>query len=444
MPSSHIVDTVVCDERQLTNDAFGHCINSTQCFSPDGSKIVYDTRNEDSGLAANGQIRMIDIGTGEDVLLYATSNQSGYGPGVGAATFAPDGKLVLFLGGIQNASKENPYSFTRRTGIGIALDKPGVPVWMDARDIRPPFTPGALRGGTHAHTWSGDGQMISFTYNDHILAEAAKTNSAVIDTRTIGIMFPRKVAVKEADDIENKNGNYYSVLIATVSKGPKPGSDEISKAFDECWIGTNGYLKSDGTWQKKAIAFQGHVVDSNGNMITSIFVADIPENLQNNIAGLLPGTIVSLPAIPPGIVQRRITGDGIYVSPVPRHWLRSTPDGSLIGYLSSDGKGIIQLWGVSPNGGTPKQLTFLSSSVSGPFNFSPDGKHVAYISAGTINITRLMDGKTFIATSRQADDDLIGAVVWSPNGNELAYNRYVSDDRGRFLQIFIVNFSDML
>src|SRR5690606_28526939 len=192
----------------------------------------------------------------------------------GAATFAPDGKRVLFLGGIQNASKENPYSFTRRTGISIELDRPGIPVWMDARDIRPPFTPGALRGGTHAHAWSHDGEMISFTYNDHILAMQAQTNADVHDTRTVGIMFPKTVIVKDADNVENKNGNWYSVLVTDVKKNPVPGSDEISRAFDECWIGVEGYNRPDGSRQEKAIAFQGHVVDESGDIKTSVFVVD--------------------------------------------------------------------------------------------------------------------------------------------------------------------------
>ena len=45
----------------------------------------------------------------------------------------------------------------------------GVPIFIDARDVTAPFTPGALRGGTHAHAWSGDGKWISFTYQDAAL-----------------------------------------------------------------------------------------------------------------------------------------------------------------------------------------------------------------------------------------------------------------------------------
>src|SRR5215468_6675911 len=78
-------------ERQLTHDNAGHCINSTQCFSPDGNWIVYDSRNDDSQLAANGEIHMVNTETGKDVFLYKTLNQTQYGPGVGAATFSPEG-----------------------------------------------------------------------------------------------------------------------------------------------------------------------------------------------------------------------------------------------------------------------------------------------------------------------------------------------------------------
>lgn len=442
MPSSRIVDPIACEQRQLTSDASGHCINSTQCFSPDGSKIVYDTRNEDSKLAANGQIRMIDVHTGEDVLLYQTTNQSEYGPGVGAATFSPGGKYVLFLGGIQNASKDNPYSFTRRTGIAVAIGHPGTAIGMDARDMQPPYTRGALRGGTHAHSWSGDGQMISFTYNDHVLAEAARTHPAVIDTRTVGILFPQAVTVPHADGIENKNGEWFAALITRVTQQPQPGSDEISKAFDECWIGTNGYSKADGSRQHKAIAFQGHVVTKEGETKTSIFVADIPADMSIMTRDLSPGTGTELPAVPSGITQRRITGDEIYVSPTPRHWLRSTPDGSLVGFLAADASGIIQLWGVSPNGGAVRQLTYLSSSITGPFNFSYDGKYAACMAGGIVYVTRLSDSKSFAVTSPRENVELTGAVVWSPAGHTLAVNGYVQDEVGKFLQVFLVRFRD--
>lgn len=423
-------------EIQLTQNNSGHCINSAQCFSPDGQWIVYDTRNKDAQLAANGEIRMINTGTREDVLLYQTSHQTIHGPGVGAATFSPDGKKVLFLGGIQNADEARPYSFTRRTGIAVVVAHPQKPVWMDARDIVPPFTPGALRGGTHAHTWSGDGRWISCTYNDHILSEQAKTDSGIIDTRTVAVMFPRPVQVKDADDCENKNGEMYAVLVSRVVKQPTPGSDEISRAFDECWIGENGYLKPDAVRQYRAIAFQGELVDAAGNKKTEIFVTDIPDPLlidYNDAA--YAGTTKLLPAVPPSIQQRRISFTEKGLAASPRHWLRSTPDGSLIGFLAADTTGIVQLWGISPNGGKPLQLTRLQQSVEGPFNFSPDGKWVAFVAGGEVQVTRLADGKTRqLTTTGEHCSPVTGAVNWSPAGDTLCYNRYVDG----FLQIFLL------
>jgi WD40 repeat protein len=428
-------------ETQITTDDRGHCLNSTQCFSPDGNTVVYDTRNEDAKLAANGQIRMLNLETGEDVLLYETQHQTEYGPGVGAATFSPDGNSVLFLGGIQNASADNPYSFTRRTGIGITLNNPGFPIWMDARNIQPPFTPGALRGGTHAHSWSGDGEYISFTYNDHILAEASKSGKDVIDTRTVGVMFPKKVLVPAADNIENKNGEYFSVLISRVVKQPTPGTDQISKAFDDCWIGKNGYLRPDGARQQHAIAFQGHTCTVDGSAITAIYVVDIPADLPDHVDTISAGTMTDLPEIPQPIRQRRITGDEVNVSASPRHWLRSTPDGALIGFLAADENDIIQLWGISPNGGPVKQLSFLPVSIEGPFNFSPDGKYAGYLAGGNVYITRIEDGISNALTSLKPNIERVGPVIWSPDKYILAYNAYVENESGRFLQIFTLTVS---
>lgn len=431
-------DTHDSKEIQLTTGRSGHCLNSTQCFSPDGKMIVYDGRNDDSLLAANGEVYLLDLTTGQEKLIYRTEHQSAFGPGAGAATFSPDGTMVLFLGGIQNCNKERPYSFTRRTGIGVELKRPMIPAWMDARDITPPFTPGALRGGTHAHTWSGDGKWISFTYNDHILAEASARGEQVTDTRTVGIMFPGKVKVKNADGVEEKDGRMHAVLVSRVVQCPKPGSDEVAKAFDECWIGLNGYKKTDGDWQKRAIAFQGHLVDKDGKLKTEIFVADIPENLPE-LAVRFPsaGTPSTLPEIPPGIVQRRISFSKKGVSSIPRHWLRSVPDGSLIGFLAEDEQGIVQLWGISPNGGKLRQLTFLPTSISSPFNFSPDGKWVAYMSDERVFITRLSDAKTLELTKKRKEK-LAGAVVWSPQGDAVIYNRYTSEGDDVLLQVFMV------
>jgi len=243
---------------QITHDAGGHTINNTQCFSPDDQWIVYDTRNNDSQISATGFISMVNTHTAEGKELYHTQNQTSYGPGVGAATFSPTRNRVLFIHGIRNSNNNNPYGFTRRTGVAIDIADPFHPIFMDARNIISPFTPGALRGGTHAHTWSGDGEWISFTYNDFIIEQASKKDSSLGDLRVVAVMNTiHPVAVPDTSNEENNNGSMFSVVVTKVTDHPKWGSDEIDKAFDEGWIGSQGYRKKDGSWQHRAIAFQG-------------------------------------------------------------------------------------------------------------------------------------------------------------------------------------------
>src|SRR5690606_36965918 len=142
----------------------------------------------------------------------------------------------------------------------------------DARDITPPFTTGALRGGTHAHNWSADGKWISFTYNDFVISQLEKIDSSVKDLRTVGAMVPgHPVHVPYDASKENNSGEMFSVVVAKVTQHPQPGSDEIDKAFDEGWIGVKGYQKSDGSWQRRAIAFQGEVTNSDGTKKAEVF-----------------------------------------------------------------------------------------------------------------------------------------------------------------------------
>lgn len=427
---------------QLTRDNSGHTIHNTQCFSPDGQWIVFDTRNNDALIQSTGSISMVNAHTGEIRELYHTKHQTIYGPGVGAATFSPTDNRVIFIHGIRNADKNNPYGFTRRTGVAVDIAKPLHPVFMDARDITPPFTPGALRGGTHAHNWSGDGKWISFTYNDFIISQLEKNDSSLKDLRTVGVMIPGHI-VYVSDDAspENNSGDMFSVVVAKVTENPQPGSDEIDKAFDEGWIGVEGYRKSDGSWQRRALAFQGEVVNADGTKKAEVFVADLPDDLTKANPGQpLEGTNSSRLNVPAGVTQRRITHsvNGIQG---PRHWLRCTPDGNLIAFLSKDKNGVIQVFGISPNGGKITQLTSNHYSVQGPFSISPDGKHLAYLADNTVFITDIKTGESKRLTPRYSDEEPVGgSVVWSNDGSMLAFNKYVKDDKTDelFLQIFLI------
>lgn len=426
-------------ETQLTHDRYGHFLNSTQVFSPDNQWIVYDTRNDDGGIGVTGSIEMVNAVTGKIQPLYRTQNQTQDGPGVGAVTFSPVDHTVLFIHGIRNANADRPYGFARRTGVAIHTDKPFEPVFFDARNITPPFTPGALRGGTHAHTWSGDGQWISCTYNDYLMEQLSKTDSAVKDLRTIAIMVPGKVTVPDDGTLENNNGEKFSAVVATVTENPKPGSDEIDKAFDECWIGSQGYQKADGSRQLRAIAFQGNVRNEKNETIAEVFVADIPEDITTPTpGGRLEGTDHTRPDVPAGVVQRRITHTQHGVKG-PRHWLRSTSDGTLILFLAKDSAGITQVFGVSPNGGSITQISFNAFPVQGPINISPDNKYVSYIADHSVFITGIQTHEserlTPADTSKSAP---FGAAIWSNDGKTLAFNRRIEEEGKSYIQIFLL------
>lgn len=429
-------------EIQITTDASGHCLNSTQCFSPNDQWIVYDGRNDDTQIGSTAAISMVNTSSGEIKQLYKTSNQTEYGPGVGAATFSPVANRVLFIHGIRNASEQNPYSITRRTGVAVDVESPGVPIFLDARNVLDPFTNGALRGGTHAHTWSGDGKWISFTYNDYVVEQAAKTDSGIKDLRTIGIMIPGRNVIVPENGMENNDGEMFSIVVAPVTENPAPGSDEIEKAFDETWIGKDGYRKSDGSWQKRAIAYQGNLRDDNGQLRTEIFVVDIPDDiLENAESTAFIATSDRRLSAPPGLAHRRITYTRKGLTDKPRHWLRSDSAGTRIAFLAEDEKGFMQLFTISPNGGNPSQLTDFDFSIQGPFNFSPDGQQIAYVADNSVFMTGVNSLKTTRITERAHDTSRpVGAANWSNNGQMLCYNKYIESDEGRFLQIVLIKF----
>lgn len=430
-------DSRTMKETQLTFGKYGHTLNASQVYSPDGTWVIYDTRNDDTHISRTQSIEMVNITSGEIRVIYQTSRQSLHGPGVGAAAVHPIDDKLIYIHGLENCSEELPYGFTRRFGAISNLHTRTGYVHAEARAVTK-LVPGALRGGTHAHTWSGDGNRISFTYNDYLIEGLEKkTNGKIKDLRTIGVMVPGQVNVPDADD-ESFPGTYFSAVTATVAENPKTGSDDIDRAFDECWIGTNGYRRKDGTLQRYAVAFQGNVRDVNNHSMTEVYVADIPEDITHGVAGYpVEGTDESRPNVPSGVTQRRITFTAGQKYPGvqgPRCRLRSSPDGSLIYFPMKDDNGVIQVFNVNVQGGEIMQVTRFSHSIEGQFNLSPDGSRMSCPSGHRIRIVDLQDG-TDNAIS-EADTSLVGGALWSPDGQALVYNRYVPDGDEKYLQIF--------
>lgn len=431
-------------EYQLTTGNEGHFLHNTEVFSPDDEWIVYDTRNIDSQIARNCCIKMVNVKSREIRLLYKTKHQTKYGPGVAAATFDPVKNEVLFIHGLSNCDSANPYSETRRTGVAVQIDHPEVPIFMDARNVYPPFTPGALRGGTHAHTWSGDGKWISFTYNDAIMAQLAKNDKNKKDMRMVGVMAPYgPVKVKEFPSGENNNGIMFTTIVTQVTGNPKPGSDEIEKAHGDGWVGKEGYVRKDGKRQKRAIAFLGDTRDSADNLLTEVYIVNVPENITSALPGeSLAGTKYSRPMPPKGTKQKRLTYTADRKFPGiqgPRFWMRSTPDGSRLFFLMKDDHGVVQFYAISPNGGVINQITHNSFSVSTTFNVSPDGKFLAYGSGNNIYVTEITTGITKEITNDAPDKySRVSNVNWSNNGTMIAFNRKVPSGNNAYYQIFLL------
>ncbi|MBN1422699.1 MAG: DUF3748 domain-containing protein [Planctomycetes bacterium] len=434
-------------ERQVTRGAGGRILTNTGVWSPDSEWIAYDTRSDPAGETFDGEtIEMVRARTGEVRVLYRAAR----GAHCGVVTFHPRLWQVVFIHGPEDPAPDWSYCAWHRRGVIVdvprdAGEAPGVRACrnLDARDVTPPFTPGALRGGTHVHVWDGAGEWVSFTYEDHVLAQGADPSPRRDrNQRNVGVSVPgRPVRVKE-DHPRNHDGGSFTVLVTRTAPAPRLGSDEILRAFEEGWVGADGYVRPDGTRQRRALAFQGQVVTAQGGTISEVFIADLPEDVTVPGAGPLEGTEDRMPVPPKGTVQRRLTDTSGRRFPGiqgPRHWLRSSPDGGRIAFLMKDDAGIVQLWTVSPNGGPPRQLTHNPWPIASAFTWSPDGRRIAHAADGSVCITDAMTGETTRLTARAAGEDAPRpeACVFSPDGRKIAYIRRIEDGAGRSNQIFV-------
>jgi hypothetical protein len=387
-------------------------LTNSGVWSPDGDRIVYDVRGGCDGSVFDGnRIETVDVRTGDVRVLY----ESTHGACSGVATFSPVTDTVVFILGPENPTQDWQYGFHRRRGVMVNESNPGVAIDLDARNLMRPFTAGALRGGTHLHLFSPDGRLVSFTYHDLLLP-------AREDHRNVGVsVLGRSVVVPRSHE-RNHDGSAFSVLVTRTTSDPKPGSDDIMRACEEAWVGISG----------KGIAFQGEVITKKGKRISEVFVVDLPEDLTVAGNGPLEGTDDERPAPPRGTVQRRLTFTEHGLSG-PRHWPRSSPDGSRIGFLVRDVQGVVQFWTVSPAGGKPVQITRGTAGVESAFSWGPDGRSVAMVMGGRISIVDVMDGHRREIGPEGAFPLRPEACVFSPSGNHVAYMRVVEGNN----QIFV-------
>lgn len=430
-------------ERQLTTAPHGHILTNAAVWSPDGAWLVYDVRSDAAGSRFDGtRIERVEVATGRVEVLH----ESLRGACCGVATTSPVDDRVVFILGPEDPTPDWTYGPARRQGVVVHCGRPGEALPLDARDLAAPFTPGALRGGSHVHQFSPDGRLVSFTYEDALL-DALPPGSGERNLRAVGVSVAgRAVAVPPAHP-RNHSGSAWSVLVTGLADAPAPGSDQIGRACEEAWIGAAGYRRADGSRQRRALVFQGTVVAADGRAVVELFVVDLPDDdapqgaLDRPGAGPLCGTERTRPRPPAGVVQRRLTVTTDRVHPGlqgPRHWPRSNPDGTRIAFLSRDDRGIVQLSTVGPQGGAPRAVTSGGASVDSAFTWTPDGTRIACVIDGRVCLVDARDGAVEPLTARDAGPGpRPEACVVSPDGRRVAFVRPVGSAHGTFNQVFV-------
>lgn len=423
--------------RQLTSAPNNHDMDNNLNFSPDSRWLCYDTRAVEGGIANTQTIEKADIKSGAIKYLYNVKNfVLNQGPGVGAVSYFPGKDNLIFIHGPETTKNLN-YTQTRRYGAIISDDGSSKIIVADARDVRIPFTPGALRGGTHRHEPGGpNGNWIGFTYNDQIMKEYGRSIGQNLDLRTVGVTkLGQPVTVENDASGECWSGAGFSVLVVKVVPQPRPGSNEISRAYGDGWVGKIGYLKKDGTRQL-ARGFIGEL--ANGH--TEVFIVDIPADITlPGPDGPLAGTATTRPMPPRGTVQRRLTttkfgcqGD-----------VRSHPNGSYLCYRALDTLKIWQLFLISPHGGEPIQLTTELQDIQSTGRWHPVGDWIFYVTKNSIKVVRSNSerpdfGKAIPLT--EPFETVPEKLVVAPNGEVIGYNRKIDN----YLQIFTLELQEKI
>jgi hypothetical protein len=366
-------------ERHLTTGP--RILTHANVWSPCGQWIVYDNRSDAAGTNFDGtSIERVHLETGRIETLYTSQNQAH----CGVASYFPDEDKILFILGPEHPTVEWSYGPAQRQGVIVDVRQPGVAIPLDARDLVPPFTSGALAGGSHVHIKHPTLPLVSFTYDDHLFPTRQ---------RTVAVAELGKPVTVPKSHARNHDGSAYSTIVTHTVEQPTPGSDEISRACEEAWIGTSSSL-----------AFQGDVRTEAGETHREVFRMDLVSGQQTRLTRTEHHRY-------PGIAG-------------PRHWLKSSPKGDKIGFLKRDDAGIVQFWTVSPDGGEAVQVSHLPCDVASAFSWHPSCAFVAFHAAESVCVLDVATGQVRSITT--ASPGLRPeACVFSPDGTRIAYVRLV-------------------
>lgn len=424
-------------EWQLTFSPINKALDNNDNFSKDGRFLVYDTRETlGSGIGNSTSIMKVSVTTGLENFVYAPVDVilgSNAAPGLGAASFSPVADEAIFIHGplVKEVGARGYYGTTNRLGGIAKADGDGEIRFADCRDVtNATTTPGAHRGGTHRHEYSADGKRIGFTYDDYLYTQNA---------RTIGVMIPHAKAPCGV--------SHWTALLVAVTPAATAKAGDIIRAADDSWIGASGLMRG----------FIGQVKQEDGTTMSSLFVADIPADIDITTSD--SGTLTT-PMMPPkGVTIRRLTNTtaaGI---------VRGSLDGTRIGYYATASDGTRQVFLINSQGSDkdanpemrPVQATTLEKGASGGLRWHPSGNSIAVISDNGIAAICVQPGPLFgkatWLTSHGPSVIAADALVWSRDGRRLAFNRRVPtyDTNGNlvkdaknndFRQIFLVDFPD--
>lgn len=428
-------DNLLYKETRITNERRSHQLTNINVWTPDSQWLAYDVRPNGSSFTGL-TIEKIHVVSGRKCEIY----RANHGAHVGVVTVSAENPpRYAFIYGPEFPDEQWQYDFHHRRGVYVKDNELGVPHAIDAMCITPPYIAGALRGGTHVHVFSPDGKWLSFTYNDHVMHE----KNIQLDQRNVAVAVPVKgVSIEPKGHPREYNGDYFCCVVSQTVASPIFGSDDISRAYEEGWIGQKGYVTKDGHWQDRAIAFIGDTHGLNGEIIPEVYLVDLPKNVEDfMLAGEFPleGTQSRMPYPPKDVHQRRLTytHDRQYpgLSKQPRHWLRSSPDGSSIACLIKDDDGIVQLWLVNTCTGFLKQITNGSMPIQSAFSWDSQGQHICFVCDNSVMRCNVMTGQSQRLTDRSDIAPVADAIVFSPDDRLIAFMR---DDHNGYRQIYTV------
>lgn len=404
--------------KQITVTPRNHQLTNINTWTPDSQWLVFDVRP--SGASFTGQIiERVNVQSGEVQVIYTATQ----GAHVGVVTVHPKLEKYIFIHGPENPDETWHYDFHHRRGVIVGQAEV---TNLDAMDITAPYTPGALRGGSHVHVFSPGGECVSFTYNDHVLHECDPS----LDLRNVGVATPYGPVNVSAQHPREYSGSHWCVLVSQTTPTPRPGSDDINRAYEEGWVGNH------------KLTFIGDTVSVGGERVPELFIVDLP---QDENAWKMPGeqplegTESTMPAPPSGVTQRRLTftHDRAFPGLVnkPRHWVRSNPQASEIAFLMRDESGIVQLWLISPHGGEPRQLTHCTTDIQSAINWHPSGQWLGFVLENRIACCNAQTGEIDFLTENHVNPPSADAIVFSPDGHQIAW----MEDVEGFRQLWVTD-----